>query len=66
MFMTGFMIFAGVGLLLAKLKRRTMLKVLKHDLMLDLAVTAAVLAIHWGTFSGVMTAMVVFNLIKEI
>jgi NhaP-type Na+/H+ or K+/H+ antiporter len=58
MFTTGFLIFAGVGLLLAKLKRRTMLKVLKHDLVLDLAVTATVLLIHWGTFSGVMAATV--------
>ncbi len=58
MFTTGFLIFAGVGLLLAKLKRRTMLKVLKHDLALDLATTATVLIIHWGTFSGVMAATV--------
>ena len=55
---TGFLIFAGIGLLLAKLPRRTALKVLKHDLALDLTVTATVLAIHWGTFSGVMAATV--------
>ena len=58
MFMTGFLIFAGVGLLLAKLPRRTALKVLRHDLALDLAVTTLVLLIHWGTFSGVMAATV--------
>ena len=32
MLTTGFMIFLGVALLLAKLPRRTMLRVLKHDL----------------------------------
>ena len=58
MLMTGFMIFAGVGLLLAKLRRRTMLRVLKHDLLLDVTVTLLVLLIHWGTFSGVMAATV--------
>ena len=58
MLMTGFTVFLGVGLLLAKLPRRTMLRVLKHDLMLDVAVTLLVLLIHWGTFSGVMTATV--------
>ncbi len=55
---TGFLIFAGVGLLLAKLPRRTALRVLKHDLAVDVAVTATVLIIHWGTFSGVMAATV--------
>ncbi len=58
MFTTGFLIFTGVGLLLAKLKRRTMLRVLKHDLALDLTVSALTLFIHWGTFSGVMAATV--------
>jgi hypothetical protein len=55
---TGFLIFAGVGLLLVKLPRRTSLRLLKHDLLLDLAVTLLVLLIHWGTFSGVMAATV--------
>ncbi|MGV8991265.1 MAG: hypothetical protein ACOH1Q_07660 [Thiobacillus sp.] len=58
MLITGLTIFLGVALLLVKLKRRTMLRVLKHDLILDLAVTALVLVIHWGTFSGVMAATV--------
>ena len=55
---TGFTIFLGVGLILAKLPRRTMLRVLNYDLMLDIAVTLLVLLIHWGTFSGVMAATV--------
>ena len=58
MLMTGFTIFLGVGLILAKLPRRSMLRVLKHDLLLDIAVTVLVLLIHWGTFSGVMAATV--------
>ena len=58
MLTTGFTIFLGVGLILAKLPRLTMLRVLKHDLMLDVAVTLLVLLIHWGTFSGVMAATV--------
>jgi NhaP-type Na+/H+ or K+/H+ antiporter len=58
MLATGFMIFLGVGLLLTKLPRRTALRVLRHDLALDLAVTLLVLLIHWGTFSGVMAATV--------
>lgn len=58
MIATGFTIFLGVGLLLAKLPRRTMLKALKHDLAIDLIVTALTLIIHWGTFSGVMAATV--------
>ena len=58
MLTTGFTIFLGVGLILAKLPRHTMLRVLKYDLMLDVAVTLLVLMIHWGTFSGVMAATV--------
>jgi hypothetical protein len=58
MLATGFAIFLGVGLIFAKLKRRTMLKALKHDLKIDIAVTVVTLAIHWGTFSGVMAATI--------
>lgn len=58
MFATGFMIFLGVSLLLVKLPRRMMLRALHHDLAIDLTVTALVLLIHFGTFSGVMAATV--------
>ena len=58
MLTTGFTIFLGVALILAKLPRRTMLRVLKHDLLLDIAVSLITLLIHWGTFSGVMAATV--------
>ena len=58
MLATGFMVFLGVALIFAKLPRRTMLKALKHDLKIDIAVSLLVLLIHWGTFSGVMAATV--------
>ena len=58
MFMTGLAIFTGAALLLAKLRRRWMLKALDHDLALDVAVTAATLVLHWGTFSGVIGATI--------
>ena len=58
MLTTGFTIFLGVVLILAKLPRRTMLRVLKHDLLLDVAVSLIVLMIHFGTFSGVMAATI--------
>ena len=58
MLTTGFTIFLGVALIIAKLPRRTMLRVLKHDLLLDIVVSALTLIVHWGTFSGVMAATV--------
>jgi hypothetical protein len=58
MLTTGFAIFAGLLLLLIKLPRRTALKLLHRDVLLDLAVTAVVLVIHFGTFSGLMAATV--------
>lgn len=58
MLATGFMIFLGVTLILVKLPRRLMLRALHHDVAVDLCVSALVLAIHFGTFSGVMAATV--------
>jgi nucleoside permease NupC len=56
MLSTGFIIFLGLVFLFIKLKRRTMLRLLRYDMALDVAVTLLTLAIHWGTFSGVMAA----------
>lgn len=56
MLSTGFMVFLSVALIFAKLPRRLMLRALHHDLAIDLLVSALVLLIHWGTFSGVMAA----------
>lgn len=56
MFATGFVIFASAVLILIKLPRRWMLRILHYDIAIDLAVSALVLIVHYGTFSGVMAA----------
>lgn len=56
MFTTGFAIFLGLVFIFIKLPRRTMLRWLRYDAVLDVAVTLIVLVIHFGTFSGVMAA----------
>ena len=55
---TGVMVLLGVAAILIKLPRRWMLRALRYDLAIDLVVSATVLLIHWGTFSGVMAATV--------
>jgi hypothetical protein len=56
MFETGFAIFLGLVFIFIKLKRLTMLQLLHHDMAIDVFVTLLTLAIHWGTFGGVMAA----------
>lgn len=58
MFITGFSIFLGLLFVMAKLKRRLMLRLLHHDALLDIAVTLLVLYVHWGSFEGVMAATI--------
>jgi hypothetical protein len=58
MIATGITIFLGMAAIMAKLSRRTLLRAMKYDLAVDITVTALVLVIHWGTFSGVMAATV--------
>jgi hypothetical protein len=58
MFLTGFSIFLGLLFLLAKIKRGLMLRLLNHDVLLDIAVTLLVLFLHWGSFEGVMAATI--------
>lgn len=58
MFLTGFAIFLSLLFVLAKIKRRLMLRVLHYDVVLDIAVTVLVLFLHWGTFEGVMAATI--------
>ena len=55
---SGFVVFGAGALILAKLKRRWLLKALNNELLLDVAVSGITLALHWGTFSGVMAATV--------
>ena len=56
MFTTGLAIFLGLVLIFIKLKRRTMLRLLRYDMAIDVVVTLLTLVIHFGTFSGVMAA----------
>ena len=56
MFTTGLAIFLGLVLIFIKLRRRTMLRLLHHDMAIDIVVTLLTLVIHFGTFSGVMAA----------
>ena len=56
MFETGLAIFLGLVFIFIKLPRRTMLRLLGHDMALDVGVTLLTLFIHWGSFSGVMAA----------
>ena len=53
---TGFAIFLALVFIFAKLPRRTVLWLLRYDMAIDVCVTLIVLAIHYGTFSGVMAA----------
>jgi len=55
---TGLAVFIGFAFIFIKLRRTVMLRLLHHDMLLDVAVTLVVLLIHWGTFSGVMAATV--------
>jgi NhaP-type Na+/H+ or K+/H+ antiporter len=55
---TGFAIFLGLLFLLVKLPRRLMLRLLHHDLAVDVVVTLFTFAVHFGTFSGLMAATV--------
>jgi len=56
MFTTGIAIFLGLVFIFIKLRRRTMLRLLSHDMALDVGVTLLVLFVHWGSFEGVMAA----------
>jgi len=58
MFATGFAIFLGLLFLFIKLPRRLMLRLLRYDLVIDLVVSLFVLAVHFGTFEGLMAATV--------
>ena len=49
-------IFLGLVFIFIKLRRSTMLRLLRYDMALDVLVTLLVLFIHWGSFEGVMAA----------
>lgn len=53
---SGLIIFVGLLLLAMKLKPSTSLWLLGHSLAVDLIVSGLTLVLHWGTFTGVMSA----------
>lgn len=55
---SGAIIFVGLLLLFIKLPRVTALKLLGHHFALDIFVSALAFMMHYGTFSGVMSAAV--------
>ncbi len=58
MFLTGLATFTAALFLVIKLPHRTLLRLLRFDLVIDNTVTLIVLAVHFGTVSGVMAATV--------
>lgn len=52
----GVIIVLGFAFIAAKLPRGVLLWLLGHDILVDLAVTAVTLWIHWGTMTGLMAA----------
>lgn len=55
---SGFIIFLGLLFLGIKLPRKRALMLLGYPLMLDAGVSIVAYSLHWGTFSGVMSAAV--------
>lgn len=53
---SGVIIFLGMLLLGIKLKTKTSLTLLGHPLALDFSVSAVAFLLHYGTFSGAMSA----------
>lgn len=53
-------LIVGLGLLvtLAKLSWRGKMWVISHPLLMDAIVFVFLIAVHWGTFSGVMVASI--------
>lgn len=58
MLLSGIIVFIGVALVFLKLPRLWQLRLLGRPLAVDLVVSSLTLAVHWGTFSGVMAATV--------
>lgn len=54
----GVIIFLGLLLLMIKLPRKVVLRGFGYPLVCDLGVSIIAYALHWGTFSGVMSAAV--------
>ena len=55
-FVTGLVIFLSTILVLIKRHRLSMVRALNDDLAIDVAASAVVLAVHFGTSSGLIAA----------
>lgn len=55
---SGLIIFLGMLLIAVKLPLKTSLKLLGRPLLVDLSVSVLAFMMHYGTFSGVMSAAV--------
>ncbi len=58
MFEAGLIVGLALLATLAKMSWKWKLRVLSHPVMIDVIVFAGLVAIHWGTFSGVMVATI--------
>lgn len=54
----GLIVAIGLIVIFAKLGWRARLWMLSHPILMDIVIFAALTALHWGTFSGVMVATI--------
>ena len=55
---TGFVVALGLTVWWSNVKWRTRVWMLSHSLFMDIAIFAFLTLVHWGTYSGVMSATV--------
>jgi len=58
MFLAGILTAIGIIILMLKLNRRWLKRLLGYDIVFDIAVTALMAVIFYGTYSGMMAATV--------
>jgi len=58
MITSGFIICLGLVFWFSRLSWRARMRLLSHPLMLDILVFILLTAVHWGTYTGVMSAAV--------
>jgi hypothetical protein len=55
---SGLFIAIGLMVVFMKLSWRARLRVLSHPLIMDIGTFVLIVAIHWGTYTGVMAATI--------
>jgi len=58
MFESGAVVCLGLAMWFGKCSWRTRLMLLSHPLAIDILIFTILTAVHWGTFSGVMSATI--------